>query len=102
MNNPSDPSSLGSRLFKALITPTVTDWPIPRALPIAIAGSPSLRSSESPIVAKLIAFIVASSTSVRGTDITARSIPELVPLIKADLLVPLTNCTVRSSAPSTT
>ena len=39
---------------KAETTPVVTDCPYPRALPIAIVGSPTLNFLESPNFANLI------------------------------------------------
>ena len=53
------PSVISTSRLTAEITPVVTDCPYPRALPIAITGSPTTRSSESPIAAILIASAVA-------------------------------------------
>ena len=81
--SPDVSSSKVTPRFNALITPVVTDWPYPNALPIAIAVSPTLMESESPTVATLIAFMVSEEISDNFTATTAKSLDESVPFTSA-------------------
>ena len=84
------------------MTPVVTDCPYPSAFPIAIAGSPTFSSVESPSVATEIAFFVSSEIESSGTATTATSYSESVPLIFASTLLPSAKVTVSVSLPATT
>ena len=102
MKVPVAPFSRVISRFRALTIPLVTDWPYPRALPIAITGSPSFRSSLLPKVATVMAFLVSSLRSFKDTAITARSISESSPLTCACASLPSIKVTFSVSALSTT
>ena len=89
-------------LFNALTCPTVTLWPSPSALPIAITPWPIFKESESPSAAALILLFVSAEMLSSGTAITARSASESVPLIAASAVLSSANVTVRPSVSLTT
>ena len=94
-------SSVISR-SRALIYPTVTDWPYPRAFPMAMTCCPTLISSELPRVATLILLMVSEGISFNCTAMIARSDAESVPFTAALTSLLSTNVTFKSEAPSTT
>ena len=89
-------------LLTALITPVVTDWPYPKALPMAIALSPAFNWSESPITITAIAFFVSSDNWDISIVRTATSLSSSYPLTVAVAVVSSENWTDTSLAPSTT
>ena len=89
-------------LFNALTCPTVTLWPSPSALPMAITPCPIFKESESPSVAALILPFVSAETLSSGTAITARSASESVPLMAASAVLSSANVTVSPSESLTT
>ena len=101
MSSLSNPSMSICR-FVAETMPVVTDWPYPSAFPMAMVGSPTFTSLESPRVAMAMASMVESLMSERGTATMARSLDGSVPLRAASTLSLSAKVTVRVSAPSTT
>ena len=89
-------------LFNALTCPTVTLWPSPSALPMAITPCPIFKESESPSVAALILPFVSAEILSSGTAITARSASESVPLMAASAVLSSANVTVSPSESLTT